>query len=165
MDPEGSGIARTEVLAELHRLRQDLADVDGSVVATTDGMVIAHDLGSSETYGVQPEAVAALVAVSMGLSQRISDTASHGELRDLAIRGSLGQVISYPAGERALLTIILSSTGDLSPIHAHAERVVRRLTELLDNNWQDDAATWTSRSSLAPDAAPPLRSRNNPSFD
>jgi predicted regulator of Ras-like GTPase activity (Roadblock/LC7/MglB family) len=128
-------------------------------------MVIAHDLGSSESYGVQPEAVAALAAVSMGLSQRISDTANHGELHDLAIRGSLGQVVSYPAGERALLTIIVRNTGDLSPLQVHAARVVRRLIELLDDNWQDDAATWTSTSTLAPGAAPPLRSRNSPTFD
>jgi predicted regulator of Ras-like GTPase activity (Roadblock/LC7/MglB family) len=151
VNPEGSGIARTEVLAELRRLREDLADVDGSVVATTDGMVIAHDLGSSETYGVQPEGVAALAAVSLGLSQRITDTANHGELRDLVIRGTLGQVVTFAAGERALLTVIMSSSGDLAPLRPHAERVVRRLVELLDDNWQDDAATWTSGPGLVQD--------------
>jgi predicted regulator of Ras-like GTPase activity (Roadblock/LC7/MglB family) len=165
VNPEGSGTLRTEVLAELHRLREDLADVDGSLVATTDGMVIAHALGRSESYGVQPESVAALAAVSMGLSQRITDSANHGDLHDLSIRGSLGQVVSFPAGDRALLTIIVRSTGDLTPIQARAERVVRRLIELLDDNWQDDAATWTSAPTLAPGAAPPLTYRNSPTFD
>jgi predicted regulator of Ras-like GTPase activity (Roadblock/LC7/MglB family) len=114
-------------------------------------MVIVHDLGSSETYGVQPEGVAALAAVSLGLSNRIADTANHGDLRDLVIRGTLGQVVTYPAGERALLTVILSSTGDLATLRPHAERVLRRLTELLDDNWQDDAATWTSGAALIQD--------------
>jgi uncharacterized protein len=142
---EGSGIARAdEVLAELRRLRQELADVDGSVVATTDGLVIVHDLGASQTYGVQPEGVAALAAVSLGLSQRIADTANHGELRDMVIRGTLGQVVTYAAGERALLTIIVRSDADLGPLHSRAERVVRRLADLLEDNWQDDAATWHS---------------------
>jgi predicted regulator of Ras-like GTPase activity (Roadblock/LC7/MglB family) len=151
VNPEGSGIARTEVLAELRRLRQDRADVDGSVVATTDGMVIAHDLGSAETYGVQPEGVAALAAVSLGLSQRIADTANHGELRDLVIRGTLGQVVTFAAGERALLTIIMRSSGDLASLQVHAVQVVRRLAELLDDTWQDDAATWHSAPNLAQD--------------
>ena len=64
--------------AYAHRLGQ----VEGSIVATTDGLVIAHDLGASETYGVEPDGVAALAAVSLGLSQRIADTASHGDLRE-----------------------------------------------------------------------------------
>jgi predicted regulator of Ras-like GTPase activity (Roadblock/LC7/MglB family) len=149
---EGSGIAQTEVLAELQRLRLELADVDGSVVATTDGLVFAHDLGASETYGVQPEAVAALAAVSLGLSQRVTDTANHGELCNMVIRGTLGQVVTYAAGERALLTIIVRSSGDLGPLHSYAERVVRRLAAILDdNNWQDDAATWNSVPNFRPD--------------
>lgn len=151
MNLEGSAIARTEVLAELHRIRRDLPDIDGSVVATTDGLVIAHDLGSAETYGVQPEGVAALAAVSLGLSLRITDTANHGELRDMVIRGTLGQVVTYSAGDRALLTIIVRSSGDLAPLHSYVEGVLRRLGELLDDNWQDDAATWHSAPHLAPD--------------
>ena len=150
MNLEGSGVARTEVLAQLHRLRRDLADVDGSLVATTDGLVIAHDLGESQTYGVQPEGVAALAAVGLGLSQRIADTANHGELRDMVIRGRLGQVVTYAAGERALLTIIVRATGDLTPLHSYADHVARRLAELLDNN-RHDAATWQNAPNLAPD--------------
>jgi hypothetical protein len=63
----------------------------------------------------------------------------------MVIRGTLGQVVTYAAGERALLTIIVRSSGDLGPLHSYAERVVRRLAAILDdNNWQDDAATWNS---------------------
>lgn len=150
MNLQGNGVARTEVLAELHRLRRDLADVDGSLVATADGLVIAHDLGESQTYGVQPEGVAALAAVGLGLSQRIADTANHGELRDMVIRGKLGQVVTYAAGERALLTIIVRATGDLAPLHSYVDQLVRRLAELLDDN-HAVATTWQSATNLAPD--------------
>jgi predicted regulator of Ras-like GTPase activity (Roadblock/LC7/MglB family) len=146
---QGNGVARTEVLAELHRLRRDLADVDGSLVATADGLVIAHDLGESQTYGVQPEGVAALAAVGLGLSQRIADTANHGELRDMVIRGRLGQVVTYAAGERALLTIIVRATVDLTPLHSYADHLVRRLAELLDGN-QRAAPTWHNAANLTP---------------
>jgi predicted regulator of Ras-like GTPase activity (Roadblock/LC7/MglB family) len=135
--------ARTDVLAELHDLRAHLDTVEGSVVGTTDGLVIAHDLGTSETYGAEPEGVAALAAVNLGLSQRIADTASHGELRETVIRGTLGQVITYAAGERALLTVLVRSTGDLTGLHDHARRVADRVGNLLTDIWHDDAATWS----------------------
>ena len=47
MIAEGTGTAHAGVLAELHGLRRRLGQVEGSIVATTDGLVIAHDLGAS----------------------------------------------------------------------------------------------------------------------
>jgi predicted regulator of Ras-like GTPase activity (Roadblock/LC7/MglB family) len=142
VNPEASGSPRAEVLSELRGLRARLAHVEGSVVATTDGMVIAHDLGASETYGVEPEGVAALSAVNLGLSQRIVDTASHGDLQETIIRGAFGQVVTYAAGERALLTVLIRSTADLGGLHAVAREVAGRVATLLTGAWESDAATW-----------------------
>jgi predicted regulator of Ras-like GTPase activity (Roadblock/LC7/MglB family) len=144
VNPEASGSPRAEVLSEIRGLRARLAHVEGSVVATTDGMVIAHDLGASETYGVEPEGVAALSAVNLGLSQRIVDTASHGDLQETIIRGAFGQVITYAAGDRALLTVLIRSTVELGGLHAVAREVAERVGTLLSGSWQDDAATWQS---------------------
>jgi hypothetical protein len=141
---EGTGTAHAEVLAELLSLRHRLEHIEGSIVATSDGLVIAHDLGASETYGVEPSGVAALAAVSLGLSQRIADTASHGDLLDIVVRGSLGQVATYAAGERALLTILVRGHGDQPDLHREARAVAARIAELLADVWQDDAATWRS---------------------
>jgi predicted regulator of Ras-like GTPase activity (Roadblock/LC7/MglB family) len=136
--------ARSEVLAELQAMRADITHIEGSIVATTDGLVIAHDLGHSETYGVEPEGVAALSAVNLGLSQRIADTASHGHLRETVVRGSFGQVVTYPAGGRALLTVLVRAGVDIDGLHIHARRVADRVADLLTDSWQDDAATWHS---------------------
>jgi uncharacterized protein len=142
VNPEGSGTTRADVLAELHGLRGRVSTIEGSVVATTDGLVIAHDLGASETYGVEPEGVAALSAVNLGLSQRIVDSASHGELQETVIRGAFGQTVTYAAGERALLTILVRPGVDLAPLHDDARGVAGRVATLLADSWQDDAATW-----------------------
>jgi predicted regulator of Ras-like GTPase activity (Roadblock/LC7/MglB family) len=139
-----------EVLGELHGLRSRVPQVEGSVVATTDGMVVAHDLGASETYGVEPEGVAALSAVNLGLSQRISDTASHGDLQETVIRGSFGQVVTYAAGDRALLTVLVRSDCDLEKLHTDARGVADRVATLLADTWQDDAATWEAGQRLTP---------------
>jgi uncharacterized protein len=136
--------ARSEVLAELHAMRGDFTHIEGSIVATTDGLVIAHDLGQSETYGVEPEGVAALSAVNLGLSQRIADTASHGHLQETVVRGSFGQVNTYPVGGRALLTVLVRAGVDVDGLHTQARRVADRVADLLTDSWQDDAATWRS---------------------
>jgi predicted regulator of Ras-like GTPase activity (Roadblock/LC7/MglB family) len=143
VNPDGTGYA-SEVLAELQRLRQFSADIEGSIVATTDGLVVAHDLGASAAYGVEPEGVAALAAVSLGLSQRIADTANHGDLLDTVIRGALGNVVTYAAGERALLTILVRSSGDLVALRGRAQQSADRIGDVLADSWQDDAASWFS---------------------
>src|SRR4029453_2526269 len=130
VNPEASGSPRAEVLSELRELRARVAHVEGSVVATTDGLVIAHDLGATETYGVEPEGVAALSAVNLGLSQRIADTASHGNLQETVVRGSFGQVLTYPAGSRALLTVLVKPDVNVEGLHLLARRVADRVAEL-----------------------------------
>lgn len=147
VSPEGTATAHAEVLNALRELRGRVKHVEGSVVATTDGMVIAHDLAASEAYAVEPEGVAALSAVNLGLSQRITDTASHGELQVSIIRGAFGHVLTYAAGDRALLTVLVRAECELEPLHADARQVADRVAELLADTWQDDAATWEARPS------------------
>jgi predicted regulator of Ras-like GTPase activity (Roadblock/LC7/MglB family) len=140
--PEESETVRNQVLTELLDLRTAMADIEGSVVATTDGMVVAHDLGAAETYGIEPEGVAALAAVNLGLSRRIADSASHGDLTETVIRGAFGQVVTYAVGDRALLTVMVRARDDLSALHRRARQVAERLAGLLADAWADDAATW-----------------------
>lgn len=124
---------RADVLAVLRRLRGDVSVIEGGIVATTDGILISHDLASSSTYGVEPEAVAALAAVNLGLSARVTDTASHGDLQETIIRGSLGQVVTYPAGERALLTLLIGSSSDLGLLHGRARQAAQRVADLVQD--------------------------------
>lgn len=147
MTADQSDTARGLVLAELRDLRSRLSDVEGSIVATTDGMVVAHDLGTAATYGVEPSGVAALAAVNLGLGQRIADTASHGDLLETVIRGTFGQVVTYAAGERALLTVLVRATAEPSGLHEHARGVADRVAALLADSWADDAATWHATTS------------------
>jgi predicted regulator of Ras-like GTPase activity (Roadblock/LC7/MglB family) len=132
-----------DLLVHLRNLRDRRDEVEGSVVATTDGMVIAHDLGATETYGIEPAGVAALAAVSLGISQRIADTASHGDLRETVISGSFGQVVTYPAGDRALLTVLVNTTGELGSLHLDARAVATRIALVVTHAWPDLAPSWS----------------------
>ena len=97
--------------------------------------------------------MAALSAFNLGLSQRIADTASHGHLQETVVRGSFGQVVTYPAGGRALLTVLVRAGVDTEGLHLHARAVADRVGDLLSDAWQDDAATWRSALAAYPSRA------------
>jgi predicted regulator of Ras-like GTPase activity (Roadblock/LC7/MglB family) len=111
-----------------------LVAVQGSVVASTDGMIIAHDLAETNAYGVEPETLAALAAANLGLSQRIADTASHGELRAAVISSAFGHVATYAAGEYALLAVLARAEARVDALHAEAYRVAGRVAALVDSS-------------------------------
>ena len=53
------------------------------------------------------------------------------------IRGTFGQVVTYPAGERALLTVIVRDTADVEPMHG--TRPGSGASPSSPRHWQDDA--------------------------
>jgi uncharacterized protein len=138
--PDGNGAVRNAVLDELRRLRQEATRVDGSIIASTDGLILAHDIAAAEAYGVEPEGIAALSAVNLGLSQRVADTANHGTLQETVIRGAFGQVATYPAGDRALLTVLVRGTEDLGPLHQRARQTAERVAAMLTEFFLADPA-------------------------
>lgn len=131
MTADGSVSTPADVLSELRGLRGRNDHVQGSIVATTDGLVIAHDLADAETFGIEPEGVAALSAVNLGLSQRIADTASHGDVRETVIRGAFGHVITCAAGDRAILSVLVRSNAEILGLSDEAHHVAGRVAGLL----------------------------------
>ena len=55
------------VLVELANLRSRLPELSGSVLATTDGLVVAHD-----AHGIEPDSIAALAAAHLALARRFA---------------------------------------------------------------------------------------------
>lgn len=134
--------APAEVVAQLRDLRARVERVEGSVVATSDGLVIAHDLGVAETYGVEPSGLAALAAVNLSLSLRIADTASHGDLRESVVCGTLGLAATYPVGERALLAVLVRGD-EPAGLHQAARATAARVADILAGSWVDEAIAWS----------------------
>ena len=53
--------------------------------------------------------------------------------------------MTYAAGDRALLTVLVRSSAELGGLHNEARQVAARVATLLTDAWEDDAATWHSR--------------------
>ena len=114
------------VLDELGRLRSRLSELSGSVLATSDGLVVAHD-----SYDIEPDTLAALAAAHLALARRFAHAVNHGDLRESVVECDRGYITSYTAGPNALLTLVTSGDANLAMVHLEARRCVRRLVRLL----------------------------------
>src|SRR3954469_4298390 len=114
------------VLEELGNLRIRLPELSGSVLATTDGMVVAHD-----AHGIEPDGLAALAAAHLALARRFAHAVNHGELRESVVQCDGGYITSYTAGPNALLTLVTTGSANLAMVHLEARRAVRRLVRIL----------------------------------
>jgi predicted regulator of Ras-like GTPase activity (Roadblock/LC7/MglB family) len=114
--------ADAAILAELHRLRLRIPEVSGTVLAGTDGLLIASDLS-----GIDPHHLAALAAASQGLNYRFAQTMGHGALRESVVRSAGGTVLAYPAGHWALLTVLATPDVEVHLVNPEAQMVAHRL--------------------------------------
>uniref|UniRef100_A0AAU2JIK3 Roadblock/LC7 domain-containing protein n=1 Tax=Streptomyces sp. NBC_00049 TaxID=2903617 RepID=A0AAU2JIK3_9ACTN len=118
--------AEAEILAELRRLRARLPQLTGALAASTDGLVLAQDSSATEA-----DSVAALTAAALGVAQRLSDCTGQGGFRELLVRGELGYVATYAAGEEAVLTLTAEPRVNVGRLHLEARRSSLRIAELI----------------------------------
>ncbi|MZF85704.1 roadblock/LC7 domain-containing protein [Streptomyces sp. SID5643] len=116
----------TDVLDELRRLRTRIPRLTGSLAATVDGLVLAHDVP-----GTEPEGLAALTAAALGVAYRMTDAAARGEFRELLVRGSGGYVATYAAGATAVLTLLAEDRVNVGRLHLEGRRSGARIADLV----------------------------------
>ncbi|CAL9665846.1 roadblock/LC7 domain-containing protein [Streptomyces sp. enrichment culture] len=116
----------SDVLEELHRLRNRVPQLTGSLAATVDGLVLAHD-----APGTEPEGLAALTAAALGVAHRTADATARGGFRELLLRGADGYVATYAAGGSAVLTLLADGRVNVGRLHLEGRRSGARIGELV----------------------------------
>ncbi|MER7486024.1 roadblock/LC7 domain-containing protein [Streptomyces sp. NPDC126497] len=137
----------TDVLDELRRLRTRVPRLAGSLAATVDGLVLAHDVPDAE-----PEGLAALTAAALGVAYRMADAAARGEFRELLVRGGQGYVATYAAGPTAVLTLLADDRVNVGRLHLEGRRSGARIAELVETRTGPGGGRHADR--LAPREAP-----------
>ncbi|MEU6172231.1 roadblock/LC7 domain-containing protein [Streptantibioticus parmotrematis] len=120
---------------ELRRLRARVPSLTGSVVAASDGLVLARDLATGDADGT-----AALTAAAMGVAVRMSDDAGHGALRELLVHGEDGYVACYRAGSAAVLTVLAQARINVGRLHLESRAASGRIGRLVDVATRDTPA-------------------------
>lgn len=118
---------RSEQLNQIiHGLRQAVADLNGVLIASTDGLSIAQALSS----GIDPNRVAAMAATALGVGRRIAETLQAGSFSETSVRGSHGQIFLYAAGDQAILAVIATAEANVGLIHLEARDAARNIANV-----------------------------------
>ena len=118
--------AKYEVLAEIRNLRGRLPHVTGVLVATVDGLLVAH-----ETHDIEPDTLAAMSAAQLGLGQQIARETALGGYLETVTRSEGGYLAVFATGASALLTVIADTELNLGRLHHEARPVAKRIGGLL----------------------------------
>jgi hypothetical protein len=121
----GEEPAVTDPIAhELRLIRNNVPGVRGSVTATTDGLLLAHDV-----HGLEPTQIAALVAATHAVAVRASLSTECGQLKEVITRGSQGYLAVYAAGGTAIVAVLGTSDLNVAMLNFQARRMIERVAE------------------------------------
>ncbi|WP_433659796.1 roadblock/LC7 domain-containing protein [Nocardia sp. CA-128927] len=124
------------VLAELKALRDRVPRLTGTLVASSDGLLVAHDLPPH----IEPAGMAALAAAQLSLSYRLSTTAHGGGFHEVVVHGTEGHVVVYAAGWTSL-TVLAGPDVNVGRLHLESRPVARTIADHMAaaNNGKDQA--------------------------
>src|SRR4029077_7824516 len=110
-------MAKVEALKNhLEALRNAIPELKGVLLASSEGLPIAHSLSN----GADPNRVAAMAAAASTLGRRISETMSAGALGEVSIQSEQGGLFVYSAGSKAVLVVMSPQGGNAGLIHLEA---------------------------------------------
>ncbi|MES3631091.1 MAG: roadblock/LC7 domain-containing protein [Longimonas sp.] len=110
---------------ELQSILRELDDsltgqIEGSLIASADGFLVAHTLSDAE----DAERIAAMVATTMGVSRRMAATLDAGDLNETSISASKRLVQLYLVGDRGALAVVAESGSNIALINIKAREQV-----------------------------------------
>lgn len=126
-DVETQPSVEDQVLAELTGLSSSVSGVEGCVVATSDGLLVAHVLPEREQ-----SQVAALISTLMAVAKQAVLLSGRGALLEAAIRGTSGYLAVYAVGDNAVLAVVGRPDLNIALLQLRTRPVVMRLNELSD---------------------------------
>ncbi|MET9289462.1 roadblock/LC7 domain-containing protein [Nocardia beijingensis] len=114
------------VLGELKALRDRVPRLTGALVASNDGLLVAHDLPPQ----IEPNGMAAMAASQLSLSHRLATTAHGGGFSEVVVHGTGGHVVIYAAGWTSL-TVLAAPEVNIGRLHLESRPAARAIAELL----------------------------------
>jgi predicted regulator of Ras-like GTPase activity (Roadblock/LC7/MglB family) len=118
-------VAATDLIAaELKRIRQNVPGVRGSIAATSDGLLLAHDV-----HDMEPTQIAALVAALHAVAVRATLSTESGDFKDVITRASEGYLAVFAAGGTAIVAVLGTTGLNVAILNHQARSMIERVAE------------------------------------
>jgi predicted regulator of Ras-like GTPase activity (Roadblock/LC7/MglB family) len=118
--------AATDLIgAELKLIKQNVPGVRGSVAATSDGLLIAHDV-----HDMEPTQIAALVAALHAVAVRATLSTDAGDFRDVITRASDGYLAVFAAGDTAIVAVLGTTGLNVAMLNYQARAMIERVAQI-----------------------------------
>lgn len=108
--------------AEFQLIKANVTGVQGTLVATSDGFLVAHDVPD-----VNLTDVAALLAASRALAIRAIAVTGRGKFREVLTRGTEGYLAVYAAGDNAIVAVIGDNDLNVGMLHFRVRDSLERI--------------------------------------
>ena len=99
---EKSETSKKEELTKILQNLRKIGQVVGSSIISTDGLLIASDLGG----GIEADTFAAMSAAMLGAAETAASELKQGSIRQVIVEAEEGKIIAISAGEKAILVIL-----------------------------------------------------------
>jgi predicted regulator of Ras-like GTPase activity (Roadblock/LC7/MglB family) len=128
----GDDPALVSLLGDLQR---EVPGVRGVLLATADGLPLAHTFGpdGGQLEGTSTS-TAAMVAATLGLGQRLAELVGTGRLQEATVRSTSGYVIVYAVGDVAVLTVLTHPGANVARVHLVAREIVKELDATIERD-------------------------------
>lgn len=121
-------MAKLEALQKtVDSLRAAVPELRGVLLASTEGLPIAHSLSN----GADANRVAAMAAAACSLGRRVSDSLNVGSLVEISVSAADGQIFLYSAGAKGVLAVMGPSGCNAGLVHLEARGVAKDVSELM----------------------------------
>jgi len=122
-------MAKAEALKnQIEALRTAIPELKGVLLASNEGLPIAHSL----TNGSEPNRIAAMAAAATSLGRRISESMNAGVLGEVSVQAEEGALFVYSAGSKAVLAVLSPQGSNAGLIHLEARQAAKDIGELLE---------------------------------
>jgi len=117
---------KKDKLIELLKEMQKIGDINGSIVVSRDGLVIASNITE-----IDAETFAAMSAAMQGAAETAASELKQGEVDQIIIETGKGKIISIGAGTKAILVIMTSKKINLGLVLLEIGKASGKISNIL----------------------------------
>jgi predicted regulator of Ras-like GTPase activity (Roadblock/LC7/MglB family) len=121
-----------DLLTEMRAVREKVPGVTGTLVATSDGMLVVADVGSTAESQVEADSLAAIAAASLSVARQVVSVARQGTLGRAITYASRGHMVVYAVGVATLLAVFGDEGLDMSALHQESQLALGRIRIILN---------------------------------